>query len=118
MGKPQPTKLPNYQNYQKGKENSKQTKIQLIKIQKIVNYFYFEINTSIGTQIEDNKHITLKSVKLHTSFSPHFLSNQTQHNKKKKGKRRKRSSFEFPLTLVRALELEFKGSRLVHRSLS
>ena len=102
---------------QKGKENSKQTKIKYIKIQKIVNYFYFQINTSIGTQTEDNKHITLKSFKLHTSFSPHFLSNQTQHNKKK-GKQRKRSSFEFPLTLVRALDSKFKGSRLVHRSLS
>ena len=31
---------------------------------------------------------------------------------------RKRSSFEFPLTSVRALESEFKGTRLVHRSLS
>ena len=72
------------------------------------------MNTSRGQQTHNSKVQTS-----HFFLPPHFLSNQTQQKKKrKKGRTKKRSSFEFPLTLVRALESEFKGSHLVHRSLS
>ena len=82
---------------QKGKENSKQTKIKYIKIQKIVNYFYFQINTSIGTQTEDNKHITLKVSNFTLLFPLIFSATKHSITKKRENKEKGAAlSFHWP----------------------
>ena len=48
------------QRTKRAKRTPNKQKLNTSKFRKIVNYFYFQINTFIGTQTEDNKHITLK----------------------------------------------------------